>query len=689
MSEISKQALKVDNSTSFPNNTTGYISPTILRAFNVNMIDSLVDEIGYTADSASWNVSIGALQSFTASQQPSFTSLNAFTASQLSINSGINLFTQSAGGRLTNLEQYTASFTTSVGIFDESVFVQNVNQIAFSGNGISASYVSGKAVVGVNFTPLNNFTASTSTQLTSLQNNFNSFTQSTDSSIALIEQVTASYATTGSNIFTQNQFFEKNISVTQSVYVGGNIFVQGGIEATYIKTIYETSSVIYSSGSNQLGDALSDNQILSGSTFVEGQLYVNKLNVTDQFAAINTFTASTDQKLTSLISKTGSYATTGSNTFVDTQTINTTSGQAILASGSITLSPGSFISASVIRPTSAIEMQPQTYFRFITGSSYFNMELNPGTGDWAWSRSGTSNTKVLELAGEPSNTSSFANNSVRFLDTIPNVIFDTPVRIFKGIANSVQVTGSLELSDRLLVTNGGAQITGGINLSGTQTIREVGLGNRQNALNYNGISVNTTDSPTAGAECLLYASTASSATTILGIYDNPNFNIDVENRVLVNSAGIVFSDWDNGSAFDYIPYMTIAANNGDNPTPVFTRGLNVSSSLTITGSVYSNVISQSIVSSTASIDLSKANFYRVVLPTSTTTRLNITNPGAGQTAMIQITSNTNASASFSSNVKQPSGFAYVPTPGDNKTDVLTLACFDGTNVLVTNVTNLI
>jgi hypothetical protein len=129
------------------------------------------------------------------------------------------------------------------------------------------------------------------------------------------------------------------------------------------------------------------------------------------------------------------------------------------------------------------------------------------------------------------------------------------------------------------------------------------------------------------------------------------------------------------------------ANYTDGRVTVLTP-LVVTGSLTITGSVYGNVVSQSITSTTASIDLSQANFYTVVLPTTTTTRLNITNPAAGQTAMIRITSNTNASASFSSNVLQPSGFAYIPTAGDNKTDVLTLACFDGTNVLVTNVTNL-
>ena len=43
MSQLSKQALKVENNTSFPNNNTNYITNAILRDFNTDMIDSMVD----------------------------------------------------------------------------------------------------------------------------------------------------------------------------------------------------------------------------------------------------------------------------------------------------------------------------------------------------------------------------------------------------------------------------------------------------------------------------------------------------------------------------------------------------------------------------------------------------------------------------------------------------------------------
>jgi hypothetical protein len=60
MSELTKQALKVDNNMSFPNNNAGLITPTALRGFNENMIDSTVNQAVYTADSASFNQRINA-----------------------------------------------------------------------------------------------------------------------------------------------------------------------------------------------------------------------------------------------------------------------------------------------------------------------------------------------------------------------------------------------------------------------------------------------------------------------------------------------------------------------------------------------------------------------------------------------------------------------------------------------------
>ena len=62
MSQLNKTQLEAENQSSFPNNNTGFITPLLLREFNTDMIDSLVDEGQYNIDSASLSGSAASLQ---------------------------------------------------------------------------------------------------------------------------------------------------------------------------------------------------------------------------------------------------------------------------------------------------------------------------------------------------------------------------------------------------------------------------------------------------------------------------------------------------------------------------------------------------------------------------------------------------------------------------------------------------
>ena len=106
----------------------------------------------------------------------------------------------------------------------------------------------------------------------------------------------------------------------------------------------------------------------------------------------------------------------------------------------------------------------------------------------------------------------------------------------------------------------------------------------------------------------------------------------------------------------------------------------ITGSLTITGSAYGNVIAVSVASNTASINLAAGNFFTVTLANSATTFFNVTNPLPGVTANLILTTGTVSSASFSSNVKQPSGSAYLPTSGSGQIDALSLIAVDSSNV---------
>jgi hypothetical protein len=102
----------------------------------------------------------------------------------------------------------------------------------------------------------------------------------------------------------------------------------------------------------------------------------------------------------------------------------------------------------------------------------------------------------------------------------------------------------------------------------------------------NSFNVNTTGKQSTPAEGYIFGPTGSNAQFYLGVYDFPNLTTDVELNVKVDSSnGISFKDWDNVTAGDYIPFMNIAPNLGNNPAPQFTRGLGITGSLNVTGSI--------------------------------------------------------------------------------------------------------
>jgi hypothetical protein len=115
----------------------------------------------------------------------------------------------------------------------------------------------------------------------------------------------------------------------------------------------------------------------------------------------------------------------------------------------------------------------------------------------------------------------------------------------------------------------------------------------------------------------------------------------------------------------------------------YTGSAIISGSIIITGSALGNVVSASIASSTASIDGNAGNFFTCLVTASTF--FNVTNVNPGETISILLTTvqgGNNAqlpTASFSTNVLQPSGSRYTPSSGSNSKDVLSIIGFDSTN----------
>ena len=100
------------------------------------------------------------------------------------------------------------------------------------------------------------------------------YTLNSQTSSFILNTQTGSFLTTGSSGTTQTA--SGSLTITQ------NLTVLGTASFQYVTTVYETASVIYSSGSNQFGDATNDIQTLIGTVRVSGsQVITGSLDVSD------------------------------------------------------------------------------------------------------------------------------------------------------------------------------------------------------------------------------------------------------------------------------------------------------------------------------------------------------------------------------------------------------------------------
>jgi hypothetical protein len=335
MAEISKQALKVANNTDFPNNSTGYITPELLRGFNTDMIDSTVNQAEYTINSGSWNSSITQLNSFTASQQPTFNALNAFTASQLTINSGVNAATQSLNASVNSLTTEVDSLQNWTSSVNEIRFNNGLPNYAIRwnfGGFISASFVENVGGRIADITVL-----SDGTKL-----NTSSFNDYTASAAAAQSAYSASQAIW-------------NASATASI--SQLLSFSSSLDATYA-TDAQLASV-----SSSLNDNI--NTKLSTSSFNEYTSSFGSLTSLNSFtASINSYTASNNQKWATIGLLTGSYATTGSNVFIGSQLF--TGSQTI--TGSVL---GNVVPLTISSQTASMDLSQGNFFTLtlVSGSS--------------------------------------------------------------------------------------------------------------------------------------------------------------------------------------------------------------------------------------------------------------------------------------------------------------------------------
>jgi hypothetical protein len=211
MSELTKQQLTVENNSSFPNNNTGFITPTLLRTFNGNIIDSMVDEVTYNADSASWTSDIAQLEQFSASLDANFVSTAELNASSSTLQNNINtkLNTSSFNAYTASQEVISASFnsrinsvTGSSGDTGSLLLTASAagNVITFTkGNGSTfpVTIATGSGGVSGDFVTTSSFNAYTQSAASGVSASINAATSSLSSSLsASIGALSSSVAVT-------------------------------------------------------------------------------------------------------------------------------------------------------------------------------------------------------------------------------------------------------------------------------------------------------------------------------------------------------------------------------------------------------------------------------------------------------------------------------------------------------------
>ena len=333
-------------------------------------------------------------------------------------------------------------------------------------------------------------------------------------------------------------------------------------------------------------------------------------SVSDQLRALENITSS-------LINKTGSYATTGSNNFIGNQTISgdlDVSGQLRVSSIYTTQETASviFSSGSNILGDSILDTQTLNGLVRVSGSSQITGSM--GISANLEVKSAISSSTITGM-GNVTNYSASVFNQIYALnqyDANNDTKWSTLEPVTSSLINQVY---SLELF-------------------------------------------------TASAQPNLNQLNQASASTAL---TNP-FTASVNTK---------FATLSNVTS-SLINFTGSAATTGSN---TFIGTETITGSVVITGSAYGNIVALSITSNTASIDMRRGNFFTLTLASSSTTRLEATNIRPGETANLLITQPaTSGSLVLGSMFKTSTIYPYIVSPTGSTRDLVSLVSFDTASI---------
>jgi len=122
----------------------------------------------------------------------------------------------------------------------------------------------------------------------------------------------------------------------------------------------------------------------------------------------------------------------------------------------------------------------------------------------------------------------------------------------------------------------------------------------------------------------------------------------------------------------------------------FTGSAVITGSLAVTGSFRGFTNTLTVAASTASINMNDGNFFRLTLPTGSTTHVTVSNLSAGQTINLLVSQSLAATGSiaFAPNIRFAGGIDYTATAITGAMDIVSFVSFDTNQIFATQVKNL-
>jgi hypothetical protein len=555
------------------------------------------------------------------------------------------------------------------------------------------------------------------------------------SSIRLNNSSTIQWSDTSDSNATRNIGLRRYATGTLEVYDGTT---NTGLEANRRDLLARTlsGSSLYISGSSTILGSLNVSQGITGSLFGTASFATQALSAS--FASTSSYSTNISGS-TNYVSKFTGENSLGNSLLYDNGTnvsVGTTSGLGLFnVAGTTNLNGNTTVTGS-LNVTGSSNLTGS--FEISNGTDSVKISRGSGSaGRLIISRPGSTGTQAISIGGGNSelsigsdDTRQLKANGVNFemsntqtgATTIIGASSSTGIISFRGNGNIIGLnfvsnTRNLILQDggtftddtvNRLQVSGSARITNGLTVTGSLQIYSgstpllfvsqsgnVGVGTASPSFRLSVSASSSSDGIQVIQGGISKVEIKGDGTAVWGSSaDFGRLTWDTGKAVLQAQSGKALSLGANNLS-DHL-YINTSANVGIGTTTPGAKldvhgNAIITGSLTVTGSLRGSVISSSIASTTASLDLATSNFFTLTLANAANTHISASNIQPGQTVNIRVTQGSagTGTVSFNSAIKQSSGSLYTGSMIANAVDVVSLIAFDQTNAYISYINNLV